>query len=108
MACWLPVSWTKACSSSAHFAPVVIQPESNTALTAASSSSPNEGRENGKKSMLKLLQIKPISCRALLIRHSAGKRIEIAIYRHQAMAFSTPHFPVLAFKVTGLLIQANV
>ena len=40
----------KRCSSSWFFGPVVIQPERRTCSTAAISSSPMLGRENGRKS----------------------------------------------------------
>ncbi|MCQ7519320.1 hypothetical protein NP137_21090, partial [Salmonella enterica] len=45
-------SYTKSVSWQHHrfFGPVVIQPESSTVLTAASSSAPIAGREKGKKS----------------------------------------------------------
>src|SRR5262245_28865904 len=48
MACAQPVSALNCCSSSAQRAPVVIQPDSRTACTAAMSSAVIDGLENGK------------------------------------------------------------
>jgi hypothetical protein len=47
-ACRAPVYAANVRSSSAHCAPVVIQPDSSTAVTAAMSPGVIDGRENGK------------------------------------------------------------
>src|SRR5207342_34053 len=48
IACRAPVYAANARSSSAHCAPVVIQPDLSTALTASMSCAVIDGRENGK------------------------------------------------------------
>ena len=49
-ACGAPVASRKIPSSSATLGPLVIQPERSDSATAATSSSPRAGRDNGRKS----------------------------------------------------------